>query len=95
MNANKAGDEYFADLDYIETVEQLKEGYETDVVESDSEVDSDEPDYDAKRDTDASDDDFTTSCNPSKAAVKTRSQVRRDSTKRTDPKVWMMFHINF
>ncbi|XP_055641040.1 histone-lysine N-methyltransferase eggless [Toxorhynchites rutilus septentrionalis] len=86
MNANKAGDEYFADLDYIETVEQLKEGYETDVVESDSELDSDEAEYDAKRDTDASDDDFTTSCNPSKAAVKTRSQVRRDSTKKTDPK---------
>ncbi|XP_053694529.1 histone-lysine N-methyltransferase eggless [Sabethes cyaneus] len=86
MNANKAGDEYFADLDYIETVEQLKEGYETDVVESESELDSDEPDYDAKRDTDASDDDFTTNCNPSNAVVKTRSQVRRDSTKKTEPK---------
>ncbi|XP_055545071.1 histone-lysine N-methyltransferase eggless [Wyeomyia smithii] len=87
MNANKAGDEYFADLDYIETVEQLKEGYETDVVESESENDSDEPDYDAKRDSDASDDDFTTNVNPSNAVVKTRSQVRRDSTKRTEPKL--------
>ncbi|XP_021695283.1 histone-lysine N-methyltransferase eggless [Aedes aegypti] len=79
MNENKAGDEYFADLDYIETVEQLKEGYETDVVESDSEADSDEPDYDAKQDSGASDDDFTASTNPTDAAVKTRSQVRRDS----------------
>ncbi|XP_058451302.1 histone-lysine N-methyltransferase eggless [Malaya genurostris] len=84
MNANKAGDEYFADLDYIETVEQLKEGYETDVVESESDLDSDEPDYDAKRDTDASDDEFTTNCNPSNAVVKTRSQARRDNTKRAE-----------
>ncbi|XP_062706947.1 histone-lysine N-methyltransferase eggless [Aedes albopictus] len=89
MNENKAGDEYFADLDYIETVEQLKEGYEADVVESESEADSDEPDYDAKQDSAASDDDFTASTNPTDAAVKTRSQVRRDSrssTQKTESK---------
>uniref|UniRef100_A0A8D8GAT4 Histone-lysine N-methyltransferase eggless n=2 Tax=Culex pipiens TaxID=7175 RepID=A0A8D8GAT4_CULPI len=80
-NSNKAGDEYFADLDYIETVEQLKEGYEADVVESESENDSDGPDYDAKRDSDASDDDFTSSINPSDAAVKTRAQLRKDAKK--------------
>lgn len=80
-NANKAGDEYFADLDYIETVEQLKEGYEADVVESESENDSDGPDYDARRDSDASDDDFTSSINPSDATVKTRAQLRQDAKK--------------
>lgn len=82
-NANKAGDEYFADLDYIETVEQLKEGYEEDVVESESEVESD---YDARQDSGASDDDFTASTNPSDAAVKTRSQARRDSRQKNDNK---------
>lgn len=39
-NANEAGrdlgDEYFAELDYIEVVENLKEGYESDVVLSES-----------------------------------------------------------
>ncbi|XP_058815373.1 histone-lysine N-methyltransferase eggless [Topomyia yanbarensis] len=90
MNANKAGDEYFADLDYIETVEQLKEGYETDVVESESEADSDEADYDSKRDSDASDDEFKTNCNPSNAVVKTRSQARRDNTRRAEAKAEKM-----
>ena len=31
------GDEYLAELDYIEVVEKLKEGYESDVVEDDTE----------------------------------------------------------
>ncbi|ALC41906.1 egg, partial [Drosophila busckii] len=34
-----AGDEYFADLDYIEVAEQLKEGYESDVEHSPAEED--------------------------------------------------------
>lgn len=34
-----AGDEYFADLDYIEVAEQLKEGYESDVEHSATEED--------------------------------------------------------
>lgn len=37
------GDEYLAELDYIEVVERMKEGYESDVVESDSSESSDEP----------------------------------------------------
>jgi histone-lysine N-methyltransferase SETDB1 len=38
------GDEYLAELDYIEVVEKLKEGYESDVVEDDSDSPSDEKD---------------------------------------------------
>jgi histone-lysine N-methyltransferase SETDB1 len=36
------GDEYLAELDYIEVVEKLKEGYESDVVEDDSDSQYDE-----------------------------------------------------
>ncbi|XP_017866387.1 PREDICTED: histone-lysine N-methyltransferase eggless [Drosophila arizonae] len=36
-----AGDEYFADLDYIEVAEQLKEGYESDVEHSPAEEEED------------------------------------------------------
>lgn len=36
-----AGDEYFADLDYIEVAEQLKEGYESDVEHSAAEEEED------------------------------------------------------
>jgi hypothetical protein len=36
------GDEYLAELDYIEVVEKLKEGYESDVVEDDSDSPSEE-----------------------------------------------------
>ncbi|EDW60056.2 LOW QUALITY PROTEIN: uncharacterized protein Dvir_GJ21082 [Drosophila virilis] len=36
-----AGDEYFADLDYIEVAEQLKEGYESDVEHSATEEEED------------------------------------------------------
>jgi len=35
------GDEYLAELDYIEVVEKLKEGYESDIVD-DSESSADE-----------------------------------------------------
>lgn len=44
QNANEAedGDEYFADLDYIEVAETLKEGYETDVP---NDTDFDDDDY--------------------------------------------------
>lgn len=37
------GDEYLAELDYIEVVERMKEGYESDVVASDSESDEAQP----------------------------------------------------
>lgn len=46
------GDEYFAELDYIEVVEGLKEGYEPGVINPDSEeenADSDS-DYDESKD---------------------------------------------
>lgn len=36
------GDEYLAELDYIEVVEKLKEGYESDVVQDDSDSPSEE-----------------------------------------------------
>ncbi|XP_055595543.1 histone-lysine N-methyltransferase eggless [Uranotaenia lowii] len=87
MNENKAGDEYFADLDYIETVEQLKEGYETDVVESESENDSDGPDYDAKKDlSDGSDEDFTGKVKTTNQVIKTRSQLLRSDSSKDDSK---------
>ncbi|XP_030388456.1 histone-lysine N-methyltransferase eggless [Scaptodrosophila lebanonensis] len=49
-----AGDEYFADLDYIEVAEQLKEGFESDVEQSD--LEEEEDDYCAPEADD--DDDF-------------------------------------
>ena len=55
-NEDKAGDEYFADLDFIEVAEEVKEGYESDVQ---SDLDSDGEDYMAMRDSDASDTEFS------------------------------------
>lgn len=37
------GDEYFAELDYIETVEKFKEDYEAEVMEDDEEEESSRP----------------------------------------------------
>ncbi|KAH8283494.1 hypothetical protein KR018_004143, partial [Drosophila ironensis] len=48
-----AGDEYFADLDYIEVAEQLKEGYE-----SEAEPEEPEPEEDVYRPSAEDDDDF-------------------------------------
>ncbi|XP_017147643.1 histone-lysine N-methyltransferase eggless [Drosophila miranda] len=47
-----AGDEYFADLDYIEVAEQLKEGYESDVERSDLDHEDDNYGPDAEDDDD-------------------------------------------
>ncbi|XP_034652801.1 histone-lysine N-methyltransferase eggless [Drosophila subobscura] len=47
-----AGDEYFADLDYIEVAEQLKEGYESDVERSDPDPEDDSYGPDAEDDDD-------------------------------------------
>ncbi len=59
QNANIAGDnygdEYFAELDYIEVVESLKEGYEPGVMDDD--FDDDEFDPDKTRD-DSDDDEY-------------------------------------
>ncbi|EDV57067.2 histone-lysine N-methyltransferase eggless [Drosophila erecta] len=47
-----AGDEYFADLDYIEVAEQLKEGYESEVDHSDPDAEEDNGGPDAEDDDD-------------------------------------------
>lgn len=55
------GDEYFAELDYIEVVENMKEGYEPDVVENESSSSDDDFDVDEERErsrNDDSDDEF-------------------------------------
>ncbi|KAK7864464.1 hypothetical protein R5R35_011697 [Gryllus longicercus] len=44
------GDEYLAELDYIEVVERLKEGYESDVVEDDNDSSDFENPKDVKKD---------------------------------------------
>lgn len=60
QSANEAGDnfgdEYFAELDYIEVVEGLKEGYEADIPPEDEEEDEYEPGR-RRGDPDDSDDD--------------------------------------
>ena len=48
------GDEYLAELDYIEVLERLKEGYESDVVEEEEEESGEE-----KRDEEKSDGEWT------------------------------------
>lgn len=40
------GDEYFAELDYIEVVENMKEGYEPEAINDNDEPDSSESDED-------------------------------------------------
>lgn len=57
-----SGDEYFAELDYIEVVENMKEGYEPDVVEENESSSSDD-DFDVEEEkecsrNDDSDDEF-------------------------------------
>ncbi|KAL4224511.1 hypothetical protein ACF0H5_015212 [Mactra antiquata] len=58
------GDEYLAELDYIEVVERQKEGYESDVEDIDEGLGKDEDDYDTEESDDAgvgsdSDESFT------------------------------------
>lgn len=43
------GDEYFAELDYIEVVENMKEGYEPEVVNDDIESSSSDDDFDVEK----------------------------------------------
>lgn len=81
QDANEAGgdlgDEYFAELDYIEVVESIKEGYEPDVAHDDDDEDkSSEDEFDPTKETknkDDSDDEFV--CN-SNVRVKTRYRTR-------------------
>lgn len=88
QNANEAGDnygdEYFAELDYIEVAENLKEGYEPDVL-NDDDLDDEEyqPDLDPKhkgKDDDSDDDEFVTKAVVSgEPARKTRYNTRNSS----------------
>lgn len=79
--ANEAGenlgDEYFAELDYIEVVENLKEGYEPDVVNDDDPDDDDEydPTQEVPQRGEDSDDEFNPS-RPIDINVQTRYRTR-------------------
>lgn len=55
------GDEYFAELDYIEVVENMKEGYEPDVVNEENDSSSTDEEFDIEEErsrNDDSDDEF-------------------------------------
>lgn len=83
QHANEAGenlgDEYFAELDYIEVVENLKEGYEPDVVNDDDLTDDD---YDPRKEIrrgggDDSDDEFISNVQIyNDTPIKTRYRTR-------------------
>lgn len=76
------GDEYFAELDYIENVQGLKEGYEAGVqFESDDDDDDDEKNSDSDSDyneqVDQKDDDFTENAEAAlNRAITTRSSTQ-------------------
>lgn len=87
------GDEYFAELDYIEVVENMKEGYEPDVVhEEDNESSSADDDFDVEMESmhnrnDDSDDEFvaksyTASEDSESRRYRTRNSV--DTRKKPD-----------
>lgn len=80
--ANEAhGDEYFAELDYIENIQGLKEGYEAGVQFDDTDDDEDEKNSDSDSDyneqVDQQDDDLTANASTaSKRAIATRSSTQ-------------------
>lgn len=87
------GDEYFAELDYIEVVENMKEGYEPDVInEEDNESSSADDDFDVEMESmhnrnDDSDDEFvaksyTASEDSESRRYRTRNSV--DTRKKPD-----------
>uniref|UniRef100_A0A1S4GWW3 Uncharacterized protein n=1 Tax=Anopheles gambiae TaxID=7165 RepID=A0A1S4GWW3_ANOGA len=92
MSDDKSGDEYFADLDFIETVEKSKADYEAEAYQSDREDSTpagNANDSDASDDaiengpspsTHDSDEEYTTKSKPSGTVVKTRAQLRKAST---------------
>lgn len=88
QNANIAGDnygdEYFAELDYIEVVESLKEGYEPGVMDDD--FDDEEFDPDKTKD-DSDDDEYvaTVSDGPRQTRYNTRHSVDASSKKKPEP----------
>ncbi|XP_037083746.1 histone-lysine N-methyltransferase eggless-like [Pollicipes pollicipes] len=74
------GDEYLAELDYIEVLERLKEGYESDVVD-DEQSSSDEKQDDDKSDDDGSpeaEDDDSSSGPQSSESTRRRGAARDD-----------------
>lgn len=82
QHANEAGenlgDEYFAELDYIEVVENLKEGYEPDVVNDDDLTDDDyDPRKEDRNREDDSDDEFISNIQINNdTPIKTRYRTR-------------------
>lgn len=90
QNANIAGDsygdEYFAELDYIEVVESLKEGYEPGV--QDDDFDDDEFDIDKAKD-DSDDDEYVASTEtisgaPRQTRYNTRNSVDVNNKKKIE-----------
>lgn len=89
--ANEAGenlgDEYYAELDYIEVVETLKEGYEPDVVKDDDPSSEDEFDPDTETNNkDDSDDEFVSKAYVGERRIKTRYRTRNSIDKKKDEK---------
>lgn len=90
--ANEAGtnlgDEYFAELDYIEVVEAVKEGYEPEVMNDDDKSSEDSFDPDAEpANKDDSDDDFVSKAYISERRMKTRYRTRNSiDTKKKEEK---------
>uniref|UniRef100_A0A182W7G5 Histone-lysine N-methyltransferase n=1 Tax=Anopheles minimus TaxID=112268 RepID=A0A182W7G5_9DIPT len=87
MDENKTGDEYFADLDYIETAEMTKADYEADARKSENEdtsPETEESEVELERERLAAehdtDEEYTAKTVPSAMVVKTRAQSRKAST---------------
>lgn len=86
------GDEYFAELDYIEVVENMKEGYEPEVVNEDNDSTGTDEDFDVEMESmrarnDDSDDEFvaksyTASVDSESRRYRTRNSV--DTRKKTN-----------
>lgn len=98
QTANEAGenlgDEYFAELDYIEVMENYKEGYEAEAPEM-SDGSADDEDFDIEKashgNNDDSDDDFVSSeryssAEPVKKAYRTRQQKKESNAKQKEAK---------
>lgn len=90
--ANEAGenlgDEYFAELDYIEVVEGLKEGYEPEVLNDDDKSSDEEFDPDGETaNKEDSDDEFVSKAYIGERRIKTRYRTRNSiDTKRNEEK---------
>lgn len=83
---NNLGDEYFAELDYIEVVENVKEGYEPDVFQDDDCDDDDEydPESEIQHREEDSDDEFSPRM-PIDINVQTRYRTRHSKQEEEKP----------